>query len=281
MFYTYIYLDPRKPGNYVYGDYTFDYEPFYIGKGSNGQCLTHLKEAKSNILLEKCGNKYKTSKIRNILKETLEPIILKVEENLTEQEAFDLEIWFIWAIGRSDLKLGSLTNYTDGGEGGANPSLETREKISKANRGNLYRKGIVGQVAWNKGVPHTKEVKEKMSASQKGRITTEETRLKISRSNSGVEKTEDHKMKLSKIRIGKKHSEDTILKLQNINAGSGNAMYGKKHSQETIQKIKEARKKQAPMTEEGKRKISQAHKGKIISDETREKMKLAAKRRKK
>ena len=42
IFYVYVYLDPRKPGNYVYGEYSFDYEPFYVGKGSNGRCTIHL-----------------------------------------------------------------------------------------------------------------------------------------------------------------------------------------------------------------------------------------------
>ena len=36
-YYVYIYIDPRKPGKFKYGEYEFDYEPFYIGKGSFGK----------------------------------------------------------------------------------------------------------------------------------------------------------------------------------------------------------------------------------------------------
>jgi len=35
-FYIYICLDPRKSGIYKYEKYKFDYEPFYVGKGSSG-----------------------------------------------------------------------------------------------------------------------------------------------------------------------------------------------------------------------------------------------------
>ena len=122
-FYTYIYLDTRKLGKYVYGDYSFDYEPFYVGKGKNEQYMSHLNESikylnKSNdFIIEESNNPHKTFKIQKILKDGLKPVILKVEKKLLEHQAFDLEIWLIWAIGRSDLKLGPLTNLTDGGEG--------------------------------------------------------------------------------------------------------------------------------------------------------------------
>ena len=48
-FYTYIYLDSRKSGNYVYGEYVFNFEPFYVGKGKYEQYTSHLRIAKMNI----------------------------------------------------------------------------------------------------------------------------------------------------------------------------------------------------------------------------------------
>ena len=40
--YTYIYLDPTKPGKYYYQGYYFDYEPFYVGKGYGNRFYEHI-----------------------------------------------------------------------------------------------------------------------------------------------------------------------------------------------------------------------------------------------
>jgi hypothetical protein len=123
MFYVYVYLDPRKPGTYNYNEYSFDYEPFYVGKGCGKRYLAHLKENKKS---------YKNNKIKAILNESLKPIIIKLKENLIECSALKLEIDIIKIIGRLDLKIGPLTNLTAGGESitGFKFSNESKLKMS-------------------------------------------------------------------------------------------------------------------------------------------------------
>ncbi len=187
IFYTYIYLDPRKKGPYTYGEYTFDYEPFYVGKGHEYQYLKHLKEAQNNKTIK--GNKHKFYKIQKILKEGLKPIILKVENNLTEQQAFDLEIYLIWAIGRSDLKLGTLTNLTNGGEGvsGYKHNSSTKNKIKSK---------LIGKMIGEKNPffnkKHSTQFKQKMKKDRTGtgnpnfgKITPTSVRSKIANSQRG------------------------------------------------------------------------------------------------
>ena len=131
IFYNYVYLDPRKPGNYNYDNLHFDFEPFYVGKGQGDRCYFHLIE----VPRKKCNYK-KFNKIRKIKESNLEPIILKIYENLEESIAFKNEIYLIETIGRHDKGLGPLSNLNDGGKGGDNftynPNKELiREKMVK------------------------------------------------------------------------------------------------------------------------------------------------------
>ena len=56
--------------------------------------------------------------MKSLYNKGLEPIIIKIKENLTEQESFDEEIRQIWVTGRKDLNMGPLLNRTWGGVGG-------------------------------------------------------------------------------------------------------------------------------------------------------------------
>jgi hypothetical protein len=112
-FYVYVYLDPRKPGEFIYDEYKFNYEPFYVGKGKGYRMNKHLSEVKCGIYKKD----HKHNKIKKILEMGLFPIILKIKKNLSENNALKIEKNVIKLIGRSDNKLGPLANTTDGGDG--------------------------------------------------------------------------------------------------------------------------------------------------------------------
>ena len=108
-YYVYVYLDPQKPGVFNYEEIEFSFEPFYIGKGTRGRCYSGIRDKKASR---------KVSKINSIIKKGEFPIIMKIEEGLTNKESQEKEISYIKKIGRMDLGLGPLTNMTSGGEGG-------------------------------------------------------------------------------------------------------------------------------------------------------------------
>lgn len=108
--YVYIYLNTLKPGDFKYSNLKFDYEPFYVGMGTGDRYKMHKFECKLKI------KSHKINTIKKILSNGLEPVILKIYENLSSDEAKSLEIKTIKEIGRKDLKLGPLSNRTDGGD---------------------------------------------------------------------------------------------------------------------------------------------------------------------
>ena len=229
IFYVYAFLDPRKPGSYEYEDYKFNYEPFHIGKGKDKRYKVHFQES----ILKK--NNYKNNKIKKILSEGYEPVIIKVKENILECISFKYEIELIKLIGRIDLGTGPLTNNTNGGDGtsGMSHSKETKQKLSKLQKGRKL----------------SEEHKKKISNSEKGKITSEETKNKISEAQKGNKSymygkhlSEETIKKISgenAHNYGKKFSEETIIKL----SGENNHMFGKHLSDETKQKMAITRKR--------------------------------------
>ncbi len=119
-YYVYVYLNPLKKGKYDFDKFSFNYEPFYVGKGMGNRMNVHL------YIVDK-RNKLKQNILNKIKKENKKPIIIKIYKDITKYSALRLEKYLINKIGRRDLKLGSLANLTDGGDGGLG-TIYTREK---------------------------------------------------------------------------------------------------------------------------------------------------------
>lgn len=156
-----------------------DNVPFYIGKGS---------EERYRLCKHEFGRSHTANKIKSICVKNVKVYFLY--KNLSEEEAFKYEKYYINVFGRKDNGTGILTNHTDGGDGmsGNVRSEETKKKIGDAFRGKKLgplseehkrnisesHKGIKhseetkrkmrGRIAWNKGIPQTKEAKQKQEA---------------------------------------------------------------------------------------------------------------------
>jgi len=134
---NYVYLDPRKPGIYVYKDvpFIFKYEPFYIGKAAS------LKRMKSHLFTsinsKYASGKFKCSIIKAIYNKGLRPIVYSINKNISEFEALENEKFLILKIGRRDLNKGPLANLKDSDIGISNiiVSKETKQKLREKNLG--------------------------------------------------------------------------------------------------------------------------------------------------
>lgn len=124
-FYVYAFLDPRKKGNFQYGNLTFEYEPFYVGKGSGKRASEHFRPSE----MKRDYNPHKNRKITKITNAGLKPIIKIISNNMNEKDSFSKEVDIIALIGKKK-DGGPLTNIYDGGEG-CSKSKEQRIKISK------------------------------------------------------------------------------------------------------------------------------------------------------
>jgi len=123
IFYVYVLLDPTKPGPFYYGHWKFSHEPFYVGKGKGKRANNHANGGHSS-------NPFKYNKIKKLLKCGFSPVTTIKRTGLTEKKAFKLENKLITTVGRRNLKLGPLTNLTDGGEGTAG-YIRSQDSVNK------------------------------------------------------------------------------------------------------------------------------------------------------
>jgi len=148
---------------YVYSYLREDFSPYYIGKGSGKRAYT------------KGPKEVKPPKDKTRVK--------IIKENLTEQEAFELEKLYILMFGRKDLETGILRNKSDGGDGSSGWIMSTEERRKRSEM--------------MKGVKRPQWIYDKIAASNKGKKASAETRAKQSAARKGKKCTEEHKRNVS------------------------------------------------------------------------------------
>lgn len=113
-YYVYAYMDPR----FEYDDKMnigLKFEPIYIGKGKNSRMFYHWNMVKRGKNL---NNKIFNSRLYEIKNFDVDPIIIKIHDNLTDTEAKIMEKDIILSVGKYIDASGTLLNISDGGDGG-------------------------------------------------------------------------------------------------------------------------------------------------------------------
>jgi len=226
---------------YVYRHIRLDNnEVFYVGICSND---------KKNRAYSKLGRNSLWKKIVSKCGYRVEFVI----ENITFDEAKQIEIDLIKEYGRKDLGLGSLSNMTNGGDGttGWVASKEFREAVSKR---------VKGEKNYMYGKTHSDEVKSKLSQINKGRKLPQSQIENIRNSLIGRTHSEETKKKIGDKHKGKTISEENKQKLRDRMTGKSNPMKGVKFSEERLlsHRLMMAAK---VVSEDTKRKISESKKG--------------------
>ena len=156
---------------YVYRHRRLDtFEIFYVG----------ISKVKS-----RCRNRSTRNKIwKDIINKTKYSVEI-IQENLSHSDACELEIFLVQSYGRINLNTGTLSNLTDGGEGGLSPSKERREELSKKSRERVW----------------TEESRKKLSDSRLNKSLSAYQLLKVREAalkRRGIKFSEEHKLKMSK-----------------------------------------------------------------------------------
>ncbi len=127
-------------------------EVFYIGIG------TYTRTKSLNNTKSLYARAYNIKSRNNIWKKIVNKTKYEIEiliESDNQEFIKEKEIEFIKLYGRINLKTGTLSNLTDGGDGVRNIiwTEESRKKISNLNKGNIISREVVDAISTYKSKP--------------------------------------------------------------------------------------------------------------------------------
>jgi hypothetical protein len=190
-FYVYMYL---RSNHSKYGKAE---SPYYVGKGCEKRAFDKNRHSRPPEDHSR---------------------IIFVAENMTEPDAFQLEMLLVFFYGRIDKGTGLLRNLTDGGEGQTGRIQSEEEKRVKSewmkahpNRGNEVCP------KWPKGKPRSPETLEKQKAywaiEENRKVHGERLKGKSHPAwNKGIARTEEQRKAHSDRMRGRKQSAESVIK---------------------------------------------------------------------
>jgi hypothetical protein len=187
----------------------------------------HIRKDTNEIFYIGIGNNLRrayTKKSRNCYWKNIAQNGFMVEiiyENLTWEEACDVEKNLIKLYGRKDLGTGILVNMTDGGDGLSNISDELRNRFKDIAKNRNYsdetkkKMSIIQSRPYNEKYPNSDEVieirRKKMVEFNKSYVPSKETNEKISKTLTGRIMSQETKLKMQENAL-KRWGKDEIKK---------------------------------------------------------------------
>lgn len=146
--------------------------------------------------METTKNKRLTGHIQKLRTRGIEPVVVKIKENMPEEDAYILEEHLIREYGR--------IGFEDGGVL-MNILLDGRPPNGTGENNSFY------------GRSHSPETKAAIGDKNRGRKRSKETREKMSASHKGKPKSEEHRRRIGDAHRGRTIKEETKQKLREHN----------------------------------------------------------------
>lgn len=253
--------------------------------GQSIDCKKRLQEHRRKLKYNKHENQYLQNSYNkyggNNFKYDI--VLLCNIQDLDGHERYFIE------VNKSDVKQNGY-NIELGGNLKKQVSEETKKKISQAGKGRIVTEETRNKISKStKGKIVSTTTRLKLSDANMGKIRTEETLKILSESHKGHKHTDEHKRKISESHkgkqgywLGKTKSPESIKKFIKSVSGENHHFHGKKFTEQHKKKLSESRIGKycginnpsygKVVSEETRRKLSNANLGRKASEETRQKL---------